>query len=86
MEGIKDGKPRKVFIYNICDHAECWKEVRSQAISYTTGVPAVVGATMMLKGLWKSPGVFNMEELDPDPFLEELAKRGLPWHVQELAP
>ncbi len=84
IEGVKNGKPRKVFIYNICDHAECWKEVRSQAISYTTGVPAVVGATMMLQGLWKKPGVFNMEQLDPDPFLDELAKRGLPWHVKEL--
>ncbi|HEX7479018.1 MAG TPA: saccharopine dehydrogenase family protein [Polyangiales bacterium] len=84
IEGVKNGKPRKVFIYNICDHAECWKEVRSQAISYTTGVPAVVGATMMVKGLWKKPGVWNIEQLDPDAFLEELAKRGLPWHVMEL--
>jgi saccharopine dehydrogenase (NAD+, L-lysine-forming) len=84
IEGVKNGKPRKVFIYNICDHAECWKEVRSQAIYYTTGVPAVVGATMMVKGLWKKPGVWNIEQLDPDAFLEELAKRGLPWHVMEL--
>jgi saccharopine dehydrogenase (NAD+, L-lysine-forming) len=84
IEGRKDGKPKKVFIYNNCDHAACYREVRAQAISYTTGVPAVVGATMMLKGHWKKPGVFNMEEFDPNPFLEELAKRGLPWHVQEL--
>lgn len=84
VEGTKDGKRRKVFIYNICDHAECWKEVRSQAISYTTGVPAVVGATMMLTGKWKKPGVHNIEELDPDPFLSELATRGLPWHVMEM--
>jgi saccharopine dehydrogenase (NAD+, L-lysine-forming) len=84
IEGVKNDKPRKVFIYNICDHAECWKEVRSQAISYTTGVPAVVGATMMVKGLWNQPGVWNMEQLDPDAFMDELTKRGLPWHVQEL--
>ncbi len=84
VEGTKDGKAKKVFIYNIADHAESWKEVRSQAISYTTGVPAVVGAIMMLKGKWKGAGVFNMEELDPEPFLEELGPRGLPWHVIEL--
>jgi saccharopine dehydrogenase (NAD+, L-lysine forming) len=84
VEGRKDGKPKKVFIYNNCDHAESFKEVRAQAISYTTGVPAVVGATMMLKGIWKKPGVYNMEEFDPNPFLEELAERGLPWHVKEV--
>jgi len=84
IKGMKDGKPRQVFMYNICDHAECWKEVRSQAVSYTTGVPAVVGATMMLQGKWKQPGVWNIEQLDPDAFLDELAKRGLPWHIQEL--
>jgi saccharopine dehydrogenase (NAD+, L-lysine forming) len=83
VEGRKDGKPKKVFIYNNCDHAESFREVRAQAISYTTGVPAVVGATMMLKGIWKKPGVHNMEEFDPNPFLEELGKRGLPWHVIE---
>jgi len=84
VDGTKDGVRKRYFIYNICDHAECWKEVRSQAISYTTGVPAVVGATMMVTGKWKRAGVHNIETLDPDPFLEELAKRGLPWHVQEL--
>ena len=84
VEGIKDGKPRKVFIYNISDHAECWKEVRSQAISYTTGVPTMVGAKMMLSGLWRGDGVFNMEQFDPAPFLDELAVRGLPWHVKEI--
>jgi saccharopine dehydrogenase (NAD+, L-lysine-forming) len=84
IEGIKDGKPRKVFIYNVCDHAETYKEVRAQAISYTTGVPAMVGAAMMLTGKWKGPGVFNIEQFDPDPFLEMLGKRGLPWHVQEM--
>lgn len=83
VEGVKDGKPRKVFLYNICDHAACYREVRAQAVSYTTGVPAVTGAVMMVTGKWKQAGVWNMEELDPDPFLEDVAKRGLPWHVQE---
>ena len=83
IEGEKDGKPRRRLVYNICDHAETYKEVRAQAVSYTTGVPAVVGAVMMVTGKWKKPGVFNMEELDPDPFLDDLAHRGLPWHVEE---
>ena len=82
-EGIKDGKPKRYFIYNICDHAETYKEVRAQAISYTTGVPAVTGAMMMVTGAWKRAGVVNMEEMDPDPFLADVAKRGLPWHVEE---
>jgi saccharopine dehydrogenase (NAD+, L-lysine-forming) len=86
VEGVKDGERRRVFIYNVCDHAECYKEVRSQAISYTTGVPAVVGAAMMVQGIWKRPGVFNIEELDPDPFLELLARHGLPWQVIECDP
>ncbi|MCA9630359.1 MAG: saccharopine dehydrogenase family protein [Myxococcales bacterium] len=83
IEGKKDGKPKRVFIYNICDHAECYREVRSQAISYTTGVPAMVGAMMMLTKKWQGHGVFNMEQLDPEPFLEALGKHGLPWHVEE---
>jgi saccharopine dehydrogenase (NAD+, L-lysine-forming) len=84
VEGVKDGKPRKVFIYNICDHAACYREVRAQAVSYTTGVPAVTGAVMMVTGKWeKRPGVWNIEELDPDPFLADVAERGLPWVVQE---
>ncbi|HUS64943.1 MAG TPA: saccharopine dehydrogenase family protein [Kofleriaceae bacterium] len=81
IEGQKAGKKKKVFIYNVCDHAEAYEEVRAQAISYTTGVPAVIGAAMMLTGKWRGQGVFNMEQLDPDPFMEELSKRGLPWHV-----
>jgi len=85
VEGLKDGKRRKVFLYNVCDHAETYKEVRAQAISYTTGVPAVTGAIMMVTGKWKGAGVWNMEQLDPDPFLEDVAKRGLPWHVEERA-
>ncbi len=82
-EGIKDGKQKRYLIYNICDHAETYKEVRAQAVSYTTGVPAVTGAVMMVTGQWKGHGVFNMEQLDPDPFLADVAKRGLPWHVEE---
>ena len=84
IEGRKDGKPRKVFIYNVCDHEESWKEVRAQAVSYTTGVPTMVGAKMMLTQQWRGRGVFNVEQYDPDPFLKELAVRGLPWHVKEL--
>jgi len=82
-EGVKDGKPKRYFIYNICDHEETYREVRAQAVSYTTGVPAVTGAAMMLTGKWRAPGVFNMEQLDPDPFLADVATRGLPWHVEE---
>lgn len=84
IEGIKDGAPRKTFIYNVCDHEETWKEVRAQAVSYTTGVPAMVGAKMMLTKQWSGNGVFHMEQFDPRPFLEELAIRGLPWHVKDL--
>lgn len=84
VEGTKDGKPRKVFIYNVCDHALCYQEVCSQAISYTTGVPACVGAAMMVTGKWKGAGVFNMEQLDPEPFLELLGQHGLPWNVIEM--
>ncbi|HET6584344.1 MAG TPA: saccharopine dehydrogenase family protein [Nannocystaceae bacterium] len=84
VEGIAGGKPKRVLIYNVCDHHETWKEVRAQAISYTTGVPAVVGAEMMLRGKWKQPGVWNMEQLDPLPFLERLGPQGLPWHVQDM--
>jgi saccharopine dehydrogenase (NAD+, L-lysine-forming) len=76
--GTKDGKPKQVYIYNICDHEACYKEVQSQAISYTTGVPAVVGAIMMLTGKWHDAGVWNMEQFDPELFLEELGPMGLP--------
>jgi saccharopine dehydrogenase (NAD+, L-lysine forming) len=81
--GKKDGKPRKVFIYNVCDHAECWKEVHAQAVSYTTGVPAMIGAKMMLSGQWRGQGVFNMEQLDPDPFMQALNQHGLRWEIRE---
>ena len=75
--GIKDGKRKQVYIYNICDHETCYKEVQSQAISYTTGVPAVVGAIMMLTKKWHAPGVWNMEQFDPELFLEALGPMGL---------
>lgn len=81
--GKKDGKPRKVFIYNVCDHAECWKEVHAQAVSYTTGVPAMIGAMMVATGKWSGTGVFNMEQLDPDPFMDALNRHGLPWEIRE---
>jgi saccharopine dehydrogenase (NAD+, L-lysine-forming) len=84
IEGRKNGQPRKVLIYNVCDHEESWKEVRAQAVSYTTGVPTMVGAKMMLTNQWRGRGVFNVEQLDPEPFLAELAVRGLPWHVKEM--
>ncbi len=83
VEGVKNGRPRKVFLYNVCDHAECYREVRSQAVSYTTGVPAMLGALMMLSRRWHKPGVWNLEEFDPAPFLDRMAAYGLPWHVQE---
>ncbi|MBO1686914.1 MULTISPECIES: saccharopine dehydrogenase family protein [Clostridium] len=85
FQGIKDGQPKTYYVYNVCDHEECYKEVGSQAISYTTGVPAMIGASMILKGLWKKPGVHNIEEFDPDPFMEELNKWGLPW-VEDFNP
>lgn len=77
--GIKDGKEKKYYVYNVCDHEECYREVGSQAISYTTGVPAMIGAMMVLKGQWKKPGVHNVEEFDPDPFMDALNQYGLPW-------
>lgn len=79
MQGIKDGQPKTYYVYNVCDHEECYKEVGSQAISYTTGVPAMIGAMMLLKGEWKKPGVYNVEEFNPDPFMDALNKWGLPW-------
>ncbi|MFH1761506.1 MAG: saccharopine dehydrogenase family protein [bacterium] len=84
FEGIKDGKPKTIFIYNICDHAECYKEVKAQAVSYTTGVPAMIGGMLMLQGTWLSKGVFNMEEFNPDPFMEKLNVHGLPWRIKDL--
>jgi len=85
MEGIKNGKRKKVYIYNVCDHAEAYREVKAQAVSYTTGVPAMIGAMLMLTGVWREKGVFNTEEFDPDPFMEKLTIYGLPWVVKEIA-
>ncbi|MFZ3046105.1 MAG: saccharopine dehydrogenase family protein [Desulfatirhabdiaceae bacterium] len=79
IEGLKDGKPVRYYVYNICDHAACYREIRAQAISYTTGVPAMIGAMMILTKTWKKPGVYNVEEFDPDPFMNKLGEYGLPW-------
>jgi saccharopine dehydrogenase (NAD+, L-lysine-forming) len=84
VKGVKDGQSKIVYIYNIKDHQDCYQEVQSQAISYTTGVPAMIGAKMILEGHWKQPGVWNMEQLDPDPFMADMNKYGLPWKVVEL--
>lgn len=80
IRGIKDGKERTYYIYNNCSHEDAYKETGAQGVSYTTGVPATIGAMMFMQGLWKKPGVFNVEEFDPDPFMEQLNKQGLPWH------
>ena len=79
FHGFKDGKPVDYYVYNVCDHRECYAEVGSQAISYTTGVPAMIGAKMFLEGKWTTKGVHTCEEFDPDPFMAELNKQGLPW-------
>jgi saccharopine dehydrogenase (NAD+, L-lysine-forming) len=79
FQGVKDGEPKTYYVYNVCDHQECYAEVGSQAISYTTGVPAMIGAMMIMTGKWNKPGVYNIEEFDPDPFMEALNEYGLPW-------
>ena len=84
MRGVKNGREKTIYIYNICSHEEAYREVGSQAISYTTGVPAMIGAKMMLEGKWQRPGVWNMEQFDPDPFMEDLNQHGLPWTVVEM--
>ncbi|MDY0238016.1 MAG: saccharopine dehydrogenase family protein [Campylobacterales bacterium] len=86
IKGLKNGEEKKVYIYNVCDHEECYKEVGAQAVSYTTGVPAMIGAKMILEGTWSGEGVFNMEEFDAKPFMDELNKQGLPWKILELTP
>ncbi|MFT8362770.1 MAG: saccharopine dehydrogenase family protein [Sporolactobacillus sp.] len=85
FQGVKDGKPVHYYVYNVCDHEACYREVGSQAISYTTGVPAMIGAAMVMTGKWKQPGVHNIEEFDPDPFMDALNEFGLPWH-ESFAP
>ena len=79
IKGIKDGKEKTYYVYNNCSHEVAYKETGTQGVSYTTGVPAMIGAMMFMKGLWKKPGVFNVEEFDPDPFMAELNIHGLPW-------
>jgi saccharopine dehydrogenase (NAD+, L-lysine-forming) len=79
VTGEKDGKAVSRYVYNICDHQACYRETNAQAVSYTTGVPAMIGAMMMLTGKWMRPGVWNMEEFDPDPFMAALNEHGLPW-------
>ena len=79
VKGLKDGKEKEYYVYNICDHQQCYEEVGAQAVSYTTGVPAMIGAMLMLSGVWKGAGVFNMEQLDSAPFMEKLNLHGLPW-------
>ena len=85
IEGIKDGAKKKVYIYNTCDHQECYKETGAQAVSYTTGVPAMIGTKMLYKGIWDGKGVFNIEEFDANPFMEELMTQGLPWKILDLS-
>ena len=84
ITGLKDGKPKAIYIYNICDHEACFAEVGSQAISYTTGVPAMIGAKQMLAGDWRKSGVWNIEQHDPDAFMADLNIHGLPWQFIEL--
>ena len=86
IKGLKDGQDKTYYVYNNCSHAEAYKEVKAQAVSYTTGVPAMIGAMMMLTGKWSGQGVFNVEEFDPDPFMEQLNKHGLPWHEKVNEP
>lgn len=80
----KDGKEKTLYIYNICDHEDAYEETGNQAVSYTTGVPAMIGAALIVKGLWRGHGVYNMEQFNPDPFMEMLNQHGLPWQVKEL--
>jgi len=83
-KGIKEGKEKSIYIYQVSDHEACYAEVLSQGVSYTTGVPAMIGAKLMLEKKWQGEGIFNMEEFDPDPFMEALNQQGLPWKVLEL--
>ncbi len=80
IKGVKDGKPRTYFIWNNCKHQDAWTDVKAQGVSYTTGVPAMLGAKLMMNGTWMKPGVYNVEEFNPDPFMAEIGKYGLPWN------
>ena len=83
FSGTKDGKKRTIYLYNVCDHQACYRELGSQAVSYTTGVPAMIGTALVTSGVWNKKGVHNLEEFDPDPFMEMLNRYGLPWTVEE---
>ena len=83
VRGHKNGKEKSVYIYNVKDHQACFKEVNSQAISYTTGVPAMIGAKLMVQGIWNGAGVWNIEQMDPDPFMESMNQYGLPFKIIE---
>ncbi|PID76093.1 MAG: saccharopine dehydrogenase [Deltaproteobacteria bacterium] len=85
LKGEKAGKEVQKYIYNICDHAEAYREVQAQAVSYTTGVPAMIGAMLMVKKIWMQPGVYNVEQFDPDPFMQELNSNGLPWQISDFS-
>ena len=82
--GTRDGVEKTYYIYNICDHEDAYAETGNQAISYTTGVPAMIGAALLVQGVWSGAGVFNIEQMDPDPFMDMLNTQGLPWQVKEL--
>lgn len=86
MSGIRDGKPKSVYVHNVCDHAACYQEIHSQAISYTSGVPAMIAAMLIVSGTWHGAGVFNVEQLDPDAFMDKLNVHGLPWQVMDHPP
>ena len=82
IRGVKDGKERTYYVYNNCKHQDAYQETGMQGVSYTTGVPAMIGAMMFVQGIWKRPGVWNVEEFDPDPFMEQLNIHGLPWNEE----
>lgn len=82
IRGLKDGQEKTYYIWNNCQHQDAYKETGTQGVSYTTGVPAMLGAMMMLQGHWTGKGVFNVEQMDPDPFLARLGDAGLPWHEE----
>ncbi|EEO7741517.1 saccharopine dehydrogenase family protein [Campylobacter upsaliensis] len=86
IRGVKDSKDKQIYIYNVCNHEECFKETLSQAVSYTTGVPAMIGAKLVARGIWSGVGVKNMEEFDAKPFMDELNSQGLPWKILEMKP
>ena len=86
IRGVKNGVDKQVYIYNVCNHEACYKETGAQAVSYTTGVPAMIGAKLVAKGIWSAKGVKNMEEFNATPFMEELNSQGLPWKIIEMKP